>query len=211
VQHDAGVTAALRSFRNRKIDTRGGDQEESTSLLGIRIGRQPADVMEAVAAIHHVEHAMGTAVIDNYVNVDGLRRMLDNIADQLAEDEFGIGTIASGELAPFERFDEPSARNAGRMAVSHIESPTLYVPFSFTEIGPHDQYCDVVGRSPRNDVASYGIGGLKRTRERRRRFAQQSISGEQVVVGLSHAVRVGHDCIVLVDHGGIGVTKMAFA
>jgi hypothetical protein len=97
---DTRVTSPVGPFGDGEIDGYCGDQEQPASILGVRIGWQSANVMEAAAAIEHMRNAVRAAVIGDNFHVDGVRCMSDDVSDELAENEFGVGAIHGRKSAP---------------------------------------------------------------------------------------------------------------
>jgi hypothetical protein len=206
------VTAPVGPLGNGEVDRQRRDQEQSASVLCKRIRRQPADVVEAAAAIHDVQHAVGTAVIDRYFDLVDLR-VTHDVADEFAEDELRVRARVGTEAVPFERFDEQRSRGGGSAAVAHVESATLDGAFSFAAVGPHDEQRDVVRRSVGDHALPDRVGRMARgnRHERSRGLAQRAVSRDDVAARFGKAVGVEHEHVALRDRDAARLTALTLA
>jgi hypothetical protein len=81
-QCDTRVTSPVGPLGDGEIKAQSGDQEQPAPVLSVRIGWYPADVVEAAAAIEHVQHAARAAVIGDNLHVDEVRCMPDDVSDE---------------------------------------------------------------------------------------------------------------------------------
>jgi hypothetical protein len=154
------MTSTFQAPIDVKVRRHGGDKKQPASIFGVRIGRQTADIAESPARIENVDHGPQSAVVDHDISFGASASMPNDIADQLAQDEFGAGGISRREGPSGQRGSELLSHIPCRHSVESIQLPTIEFLLECREIHAQHQDRDIVRRTPWNHETPELIRGL---------------------------------------------------